>query len=609
MTVVRQRVVRRPGSTTSTSATHVSACAESTEDPFTAEVPAASNASIMGRQRVRVRKPQNSAKASLEQAVEELSQRVVQLEGALRVVSELQAENKELNVTNKELSATVDALKTARLEKEATPPEEATLSSLVSTQLVAVSKTVRAHNASTLLEAAAWVGCSFCVSTMQFLSALAMMTSLSWGQCLSVSDCKLGMACISYLNEDGSTLAPTCEDCFFLAEDGGAPISDLYPNIFITSQLDMNASKFCLDGLGKLSSSLSRASSRWASDAYEQGFARCLYVLEAQMRMTALEYLVLVITIIVVALSAAQEWSEWSRLRWVRQRCVPCTAWPARYDSLATFHWAAAWCLNSTEMLATHGVISIVATCMLLMIFAGGTSAPNILLNGLSSVFLLTIDNFVPTALLDADALQELTNVVAIAAQRPMPEDDAAFSFCAESMARGQLMNCRTTQSLHKARVLWGARAMALYYAAVLVSAFFLVANVNCERVVHLLYYRVALFYLVWGAFLVRSAVNAVIGALRFLQDGHHPKTFAAKVLLPAAGQTTLNFFGTLLTAFVMNIFYWFCINVLYYDDPSAGDLFLDYTTDLFGACARGPPWNGACIQPWSLEPMSIAQV
>jgi len=57
-------------------------------------------------------------------------------------------------------------------------------------------------------------------------------------------------------------------------------------------------------------------------------------------------------------------------------------------------------------------------------------------------------------------------------------------------------------------------------------------------------------------------------------------------------------FLSTLCAAFLLNVVYWFCINVLYYNDSKAMGLFDDYVGDLFGLCARGPYWNGDC-QPF----------
>lgn len=515
--------------------------------------------------------------------------------------------------TDKELQATVAALRSnvdgkfdsmvqkddsesgvpAAAEQE--PPPD--ISGMVNTYAIATAKVVEASSLPQFVSAAAWIGLSLLVSVLQVFFALAMMTSLSWGKCHGATECKVGMACISYINEDGSMLTPACEDCFFLAERAGAPLDELYPHQFETASTGGNASEYCLAQLEALAPALTRA-----EPSKEPSFAQCLYVQAAYLTMSQLEKGVMTVAMIAVALAIAQEWSEWSRLRWLRRRCVPSSAWPARpRDASATFRWVAAWTLRLIEVLSMQGMVALIPATMLLLLFATGVDSASILLNGLSVVFILTFDNFFPLALLDAESIQHAADVLAAAAVLSLPEDvneettgtPPRFTGLRSFAAK---LHVRTTRRTHSACMKWGARATAVLNMVVLNQAFYSAGRVKCELLIHTFYYRVSITFCTWGAVIVRSLVNLLVhvGELWALPrplDTRTVAVWAASGLIRAAE----SFVSTLLAAIVLNTIYWYCINVLYYEDSKALDLFDDYVWDVFGLCANGPPWNGAC--------------
>jgi hypothetical protein len=119
---------------------------------------------------------------------------------------------------------------------------------------------------------------------------------------------------------------------------------------------------------------------------------------------------------------------------------------------------------------------------------------------------------------------------------------------------------------------------------------------------IHTLYYRVAVSFGLWCNLLVRSIVNGLIAAFDTYARGQQScKNDAsdARVWALSWGARALDSFTcTLVSAILLNVGYWYCINVLYFADSKALDLFGDYVLDVFGLCAVGPPWNGAC-QPF----------
>jgi hypothetical protein len=323
----------------------------------------------------------------------------------------------------------------------------------------------------------------------------------------------------------------------------------------------------------------------------EPSFARCLYVQGAYFTMSNLEHLVMMVAMIIISLACAQEWNEWSRLRWLRRRCLSHTALPARCDALAVFKWLATWIFRLIEALSMQGIVSLIPSVFLSMSFANGTDSVSILLNGLSVVFILTIDNFVPSALLNAEALQEAADVLAAVAVSSMPEDKPT---------RGQ-WQMRTTHSMDKACVLWGARATTLLYILVLNRIFYNAGHVKCELMIHTLYYRVSLTFGLWAALVVRSSINALLAAADLWTQQRPLNTRTCAMFVLSGGARALeSWLCSLFAAILLNIFYWYCINILYYSDYKAFDLFSDYVWDVFGLCANGPPWNGACQPLWS---------
>lgn len=473
---------------------------------------------------------------------------------------------------------------------EPAPPSTPDYSSVVNVYSVALAYVVTARDRKAAAKAGVWVVLALLTSAAQIMFSMAMATSLSWGKCFGDSSgCKTGMACISYLNEDGSVLDPACEDCYFLAEQGGAPLDQLYPHRFESSVgSNQSASEFCLDQLAQLHPHLLRT-----RPEREPSFSSCLYVQASYLTMSSLEYVVCSVAMFVVALSLAQERSEWNQVRWVRRRCLPCAAWPARHDLLAIFEWAAAWMMRFIECAGINMAVTVVPMCMLLLLlFTQGTDSASILLNGLSVVFVLTVDNFVPMGLLSSSELHDVVELLNTAAVRPVPGD-----------AGGEL-SVQQLLDAHNARNDWNVIASTIFYTILLVRAFNSVGSVKCEQLIHFLYYRISITYCLWGGGLLQLAVNGLIDGLSLMAPSGCPfvpqhRQHSRKWTRLAADElvhVVMGFIDLLVAAFLLNVIYWYCINVLYYKDSKAFDLFSYYVEDLFGRCARGPPWNGACL-------------
>jgi hypothetical protein len=506
-------------------------------------------------------------------------------------IHELTARLDRCNVTGGESSVIMSEDSTpddAKLPEA--PPVVPDYSSCMNTHAVALAKLMVARDGWQYWRAACWVLLTLATSAMQVVFAVAMLASLSWGKCNATTQCKLGMACISYVNPDGSHITPTCEDCYFLAERAGALEfgAELYPHVFVTAH-DINASEFCLEQLDAIAPSMEDLG------ISEPSFATCLYAQDAYLTMSGLEYVVVYVAMVVVALALTQEWVEWSQLRWLRRRQLPCAiVWPAGWDARAAFFWTSAWLLRVAEVTSMHMIIPITPAIMLMLLFSEGTGAASILLNGLSAVFILTVDNFVPAALLSATSLQTVSDVLSAADVRSIQEE---VSLAAGSKdARGQ-RSLRITRDTHNAEP-FGSRVMPIFHALSMAVCFASVGNVKCELFIHQLYYRLTLANNLWGGQAVRSLITALISAVKLCGPnsttygpGQRLREGAAVAYAAAEG-----FLDALLAAVLLNIMYWYCINCLYYDGANAAATFPDYVYDIFGICARGPYWNGDCI-------------
>ena len=109
----------------------------------------------------------------------------------------------------------------------------------------------------------------------------------------------------------------------------------------------------------------------------------------------------------------------------------------------------------------------------------------------LSVVFIMTVDNFVPAALLDAEALQQAADVLAAAAELSTPEDHPLVATAPDDRVSLRSLvaqvHLRTTRSMHNACMQWGARATAILNAVVLNRAFYSAGTVKCELLIHTL--------------------------------------------------------------------------------------------------------------------------
>ena len=478
------------------------------------------------------------------------------------------------------------------VESTAAVESEEYVSSLMTTMAVAVCRVAQARDRRDAAPACGWLLLSLTLATFEFVCLIALGVSLSWGHCWDSSECKQGMACVRYENENGQLLRPTCEDCYFLAD--GLPSGPDEPfRHYLTSKSHRiestrvaNASALCLSQLETASQMLQREH----GSEHQLTFSKCLYVEHEYSKMSHLDELVMIFAMCLVALTIAHEWTEGHKVRLLRRICLPCTLLPMLPEGIsceAVARWAASWTLVLNEVVMQEIMLPVIPFGMIFLLLTQGAAAFQIILNGLAITFVSAIDNFIPLILLSDRQQAQVTRQLCRVARKGMRADRKAG-----------VMVGRFTDHQHTNLLSTATAAVSLY---VLIAGFYRVGNVNCEKLIHLVFYRGCIALGVWGATLVRALVLLL----------YYARSEAAKLTSKAAAYSAVralvveavsHFAHALLAALVLNMTYWYCINVLYYADPKAEELFNDYVwSELFGVCARGPPWNAECIPrfPW----------
>jgi len=299
-----------------------------------------------------------------------------------------------------------------------------------------------------------------------------------------------------------------------------------------------------------------------------------------------------------VSMGIAQDWFQQHRAQMLRQQLLPCTLLPIRNsagvrDGRAIFRWLCAKFLRFYEVFAIRMVHPLIPMGMILLLVTQGTDCASILLNGLSITFVLAIDDLVPLLILDDQEIKGVVDHLAAAASRAS----------ARARVGGHI-------GMHSfAAAVWTTKPMSiattLFFSWLTVQGFDAAGRYKCENLIHFMYYRISLAFGLWGTALVRAVVHVLVVAGLALRRANSSRLSLRDRQVPAivlrgaaslARTTVFEFVETLLAAFFLNTLYWWCINVEYYQDSKAFDLFGDYVWDLLGICARGPPWNGECI-------------
>ena len=286
----------------------------------------------------------------------------------------------------------------------------------------------------------------------------------------------------------------------------------------------------------------------------------------------------------------AEDYTEQLHVRRVRQVCLPLTFGPRARTLGATLRWLAILVLLATEFLMSL-VEPLVPFGIIMLLVTQGTDSASALLNGLAMGFVLMIDNMVPVIMLGPRDMEKITAWLTEVAQKSFPE--------------------------RHSRGLYGFHRIAAYRSAIVVTASFLIQAVVlfqrmpeliCEMILHHLHYRATILLGVWMVGSINFAVETGGRILIFMrgdQRSHLVKLtlFGSTKLWYVAREALIvveHFSYMLLSAFTLNVVYWFVANILYYEDPimyAFEHYFNDFVLDLFGTCGKGYYFNECLSQ------------
>ena len=485
------------------------------------------------------------------------------------------------------------------------------------------------------LRAAVWLIFGLTFAMLEIVSLISVGIALQWKPCFAQEDCRIGLVCISFLDDEPPVYSRmTCEDCYFVARDEtvAAPTDWLYADIispedrlgfggsdgsavrgrrpttsgsglqfYEPSNSTVSASEHCLRKLNEKAVALFEPDdSVYFGGSAEPPFAphyrECHFVKEALMTMSALDVMVVLLVLLLVAFGVAEDYSEQLHVRRIRQISLPLTLLPRARTLGATLRWLAILVMVATEFLMSL-VEPLVPFSIIMLLVTQGCDSASALLNGLAMGFVLQIDDLVPVIMLGPRDSERITSWLTQEANDAFPKKQS--------------------------RGLYGFHRIAAYRSAAVVATSFLiqvivlfqqVPKLICEMVLHHLHYRATILYGVWVVGSVNLAVEKIGRLLIFVNEGHKMShmTLSRRTALRYVGREALvvieHFAYMLVAAFTLNVLYWYIANVLYYGMDlkySFEAYFEDFVLDLFGACGKGyyhneclsqgpPGWDGA---------------
>ena len=481
---------------------------------------------------------------------------------------------------------------------------------------VMMHKVLTARTPYGAFEALAWLIGGVLLTALSLVSLVSVGVSLQWGPCFSQDDCRDGLVCYSFF-EHGSYYEGKCEDCYFVAEDESvaAPAnwSGRYSFYFPGSKSPeerlefwespndgwQSASDYCMEQLqGRAKVIFEPADSvdfGGSAALVPPTFRQCLFIKEALSRCTMLDKIIIYLVCGLVAFGVAEDYGEQTCVKRLRQRYLPLPWRPRARSRNDTLHWLALLVLGVQEFLS--GLVApLVPSGIIFLLLTQGTDAASTLLNGLAMGFVLQLDNLVPLLFLDYRTRAKISASLTELAQKAAAERDPSG-----------------IHGFFRTMPYVSVVVVVLSFTTQVYTFFNDVQHLVCEMLIHHLHYRTTIMLGVWAmgacTFLVECSCSLAffLGSPPAMRGSLTAETLrkpALRFAVAAAGR----FARMLLSAFTLNVLYWYVLNGMYYQTPLAHafrDYFSDFVGDLFGACGNGyghnecleqgpPGWEGA---------------
>ena len=436
-----------------------------------------------------------------------------------------------------------------------------------------------------VVTAASWVLLCFAVIFGDCMFLLALGTTNNWVSCTADIDCQFGTTCAALTERPNAF----CLDCNFLA---GPPHGVADPWAYDTMGGFVNTSTTCNQFLeGEIDPRLFKGRSPLI---FGDG---CLFASLASSKMAVLDWIILIMAFLLLALKLSQDAREMSSAHSALSIMCPWEPLEWRRGSLARA--ASISLLHVIQVFFSQAVPALVPGTLLVMLLVQGSSSSDIILNGLSVSFVLELDNCVPYAFLREGSIEQIKEDVS------------------EAITKHELMRAKDTLQYSPSERL--PHQVAVRYIAAFCS-FCLGFNrmseyesgIPCEMLIYFAYYRVTITYNMWVPWLLQEIVVAVIAAndlackTRPLQmpaskTAHHgaehderanTQRLALGPLVSLGrwlGGVVGRFIKTLLCCLTLNALFFFCTAILQWGAPvnfAIRHYFAGFVSDVFGFCA-----------------------
>ena len=300
---------------------------------------------------------------------------------------------------------------------------------------------------------------------------------------------------------------PTCQDCYFTRESRVQRQTLTHPNPNLSAPDDSvavgilygtdttTAGEFCFNKLNEL------GNASFASK--EPAFARCLYVQKTFGLASKLDWFILRVVFLLVAMSMAEAQRQQQLICRLRRILLPLPChMPLRPKNMTTGSILRCW-FGILLLTINWFIISLTAPNMLpfgvvFLMLTQGIEASSALLNGLAMGFVLQIDNLVPSIFLSPKVLAKIETYLVGEAVREMAKKDA-----------GGFYGYITASPFI---------AVATVFMGFITQVYVLNASrsVNCQSLIYLLHYRATILFGLWctGAlcFATEASTCAIIG-------------------------------------------------------------------------------------------------
>jgi len=430
--------------------------------------------------------------------------------------------------------------------------------------------------------ALSWYTISITVAFIEVCLLLSLCVSANWLRCNSHEDCPTGLACGHLYQPMGMLSRAICLDCTYLSDmfstheytpwaatEVGIPSNNL-SGVCDEEMSDQHFVEYFSNDGGRYSlknrssywsflpefqdlRSLSRKEKTLRNTLY--GFPTCIYAHGRILSMSGLDKYVLVTAFLLLSLDLAADQIEQDRSSFLRFKSVSpiCSKSPATLiGSIIS---------KVVDTILQRAVPSLLPPAMIMMLMSQGSMSSEILLNGLSVAFVLSLDNIVPAVCLSAANQERIKEHFSQVAHEAAPQ------------------RAHPTQT---------SRVLSSLFAFV-VPFFFLTShtsNLTCETLVPYVYYRAGVRYSMWLHFLLSGCTATFQMLVGYCF--HDTKMIEFASLL--RDRWVWACADTVFCALVTNAIFAMC-NELFWEGGYArfmDKFFWDFVTDIFGGCAAG---------------------